>query len=105
MKNLFSLGYSSCEGLTDKKKGGCEDTSKQLKPNNSYELTVFVFIVFAIIVSATFGVAAATSSVKTHPNIQTGSSNITRLPGWLFFICLSGIGSGILSGYFFKHVA
>lgn len=101
MKNLFSLGYSSCEGLTDKKKGKCEDTSKQLKPNNSYELTVFVFIVFAIIVSATFGVAIANLSVSNN----NSNNQYTKLPGWLFFICLSGIGSGILSGYFFKHVA
>ena len=93
--NMFSIN----EGLTDKKKGKCEDTPRQLKPNNSYELTILVFIIFAIIISATFGVAVANSSKSTN-----GTNGFSRLPGWLFFICLCGMGSGILSGYIFKNV-
>ena len=51
----FSNNLATYEGLEDKQKGKCEDSSKKLKPNNSYELTFFIFIIFAIIVSATFG--------------------------------------------------
>jgi len=92
--NNSSLHITSVhEGLTNSIKGECGENSVKLKPNNSPELTLLVFIIFAIIISATFGVSMASGgSVVGGPGILK----------WLFFTCLCGMVSGILSGYFFS---